>query len=69
MHVFFKRNKSSDFSLDVPQYFIKSNVICLINLKTSNDNNNPGWAIVMQEKGCSGFLRLVMDLVSILLLV
>ena len=39
------------------------------NLKTSNDNNNPDKAIVMQTKGCSGFVRHVMDVRSIFLMV
>ena len=38
-------------------------------LKTSNDNNNPDKAIVMQKGGCSGSVRHVMDVVSIFLLV
>ena len=30
-----------------------------------NDNNNPGWTIVIQEKGCLGFLRHVLDVQEI----
>ena len=36
-------------------------------LKTSN--NNPDLATVMQEKGCSGFVKPAMDVVSISFLV
>ena len=28
-----------------------------LNLKASNENNIPDYATVMQEKGCSGFVR------------
>ena len=49
--------------------FVKSSLKSALNLKTSNDNNNPEYAIMMQEKGCSGIVRHVMDVHSILLLV
>ena len=46
-----------------PKIFLK----CFLNLETSNDNNNPDYAIVMQ--GCSGFVRHAIDIHSIFLLV
>ena len=42
---------------------------CFLNLKTSNDNNNPDQAIVMQEKGRSSFVKYAMDVHNISLLV
>ena len=42
---------------------------CFLNLKTSSDNSNPDLAIVMQNKGCSGFAKHVVDAHSIFLLV
>ena len=42
---------------------------CLLNLKTSNDSNSPDQATVMQGKGFSGFVRLVMDAHYIVLLI
>ena len=38
-------------------------------LNTSHDNNNLYYAIVMQEKRCSGFVKHVMDANSIFFLV
>ena len=44
-----------------PKMFLKY----VLKLKTSTDNNNPDLAIVMQDKGYSGFVRNVMDFNSI----
>ena len=38
-------------------------------LNTCNDNSNPDQVIVLQEKGCPGFVRHVMDVHFIFLLV
>ena len=54
LHAFLNK-KLSGFSLDVC-FFIFRQIqpkvfpTCFLNLKTSNDNNNPDMAIVMQEK-------------------
>ena len=37
-------------------------------LKTFNNISNPDYASVMQEKGCSGIVRQVMDVVSVFFL-
>ena len=41
---------------------------CLLNLKNSNNNYNTDQATVMQEIGCSGFVRHVICVVSTLVI-
>ena len=43
-----------------------SNFKCFLKQRTSNDNNNPDSVIAMQEKGYSGFVRHVMDVLYFL---
>ena len=48
--------------------FVKSSLKCFLTLKTSDDNDNSDQAIGMQEKGCSDFVRHVIDVDSMFLL-
>ena len=53
--------------LNIPSNRALNVFTCFLNLKTSNDNNNPDSAIVMQENGCSGIVKHIRDVHSMFL--